>query len=95
MYARVTSYQINPSRIVEMNAVLADLKRQYIALPGIKSYNTAWREDGHGMSMTIYDCRASAEEAAPALNDIWASFSNILIAKPVTELYDRTKDMLA
>ena len=93
MYARVTSYQVDPSRIGEMNTVLADLKRQCMALPGIKSYNTVWREDGHGISMTIYDCRASAEEAAPALNDIWASF--ILIAKPVTELYDRTKNMLA
>ncbi len=94
MYARVTSYHVDPARVAEMPAVLADLKRGCMALPGIKSYNTAWREDGRGISMTIYDGRASCEEAGPALNDIWSSFSNILIAEPVTELYDQTKDML-
>ena len=95
MYARVTSYHVDPARLGEMDAELADLEQQCMALPGIKSYYTAWREDGRGISMTIYDCRASCEEAGPALNDIWSSFSKLLIANPVTELYDRTKDMLA
>ena len=29
------------------------------------------------------------------LKAIWAHFSNILIAKPVTELYDKTEHLLA
>ena len=65
MYAKVTTYQIDPSRIVEMNTVLGELKARIMSLPGIKSSNTVWREDGHGVSMSIYDCRASAEEAGP------------------------------
>lgn len=65
-----------------------------MSLPGIKSCNTVWREDGHGISMSIYDCRASAVEAAAVLAAIWAHFSSILITKPITEVYDRTQNML-
>ena len=51
----------------EMNAELSDLRAHCKALPGIVAYNTVWREDGLGISTTIYDCRASAEEAAVKL----------------------------
>ena len=94
MYARVTTYQIDPARFDEMNVLLGELKGKCKSLPGIMVYNTVWREDGRGVSTTIYDCRASADEAAAMLHAVWAQFSDILIAEPVTELYTRTDDML-
>lgn len=94
MYARITSYQIDPSRIVEMTALLAELKGKCNSLPGILVYYTVWREDGQGVSTTIYDCRASAVEATAMLQGIWDEFSAILIAEPVTEYYTNTKNML-
>ncbi len=94
MYARVTTYQIDPSRFDEMDELLDELKGKCKSLPGILVYNTVWRKDGQGVSTTIYDCRASAEEAAAMLQAIWDQFSDILIAEPVTELYTRTEYML-
>lgn len=94
MYARVTTYHVDPARLDEMDAELSDLRAHCKALPGILVYNTVWREDGRGISTTIYDCRASAEEAAVKLRYIWGSFSKLLIEEPVTELFDRTADML-
>ena len=94
MYARVTTYEIDPSRLGEVNGLLSELKGKCNSLPGILVYNTVWREDGQGVSTTIYDCRASAEEATAMLNGIWAQFSDILIAEPVTEIYTRTENML-
>ena len=94
MYARVTTYHVDPARLDEMDAELRDLRVQCKALPGIVVYNTVWREDGRGISTTIYDCRASAEEAAAKLRYIWGSFSKLLIEEPVTELFERTADML-
>ena len=94
MYARVTSYQIDPSRFDEMKVLLDELKGKCRSLPGILVYNTVWREDGQGVSTTIYDCRASADEAAAMLQAIWAQFSDILVAEPITELFTRTDDML-
>ncbi len=94
MYARVTTYQVDPARIDEMDAELSDLRAHCKTLPGIVVYNTVWREDGRGISTTIYDCRASAEEAATKLRYIWSSFSKLCIEEPVTELFDRTADML-
>ena len=94
MYARVTMYQVDPARIHEMDAELSDLRPHCKALPGIVVYNTVWREDGRGISTTIYDCRASAEEAAAKLEYIWAKFSDLLIEEPVTELFTRTANML-
>ena len=94
MYARVTTYHVDPTRLDEMDAELSDLRAHCKALPGIVAYNTVWREDGLGISTTIYDCRASAEEAAVKLRYIWGSFSKLLIEEPVTELFDRTENML-
>lgn len=94
MYARVTTYQVDPARIGEMEPVLSDLRVHCKSLPGIVVYNTVWREDGRGVSTTIYDCRASADEANAQLEYIWTSFSDLLIEDPVTELFDRTADML-
>ena len=94
MYARVTTYHVDPARLDEMAAELSDLRAHCKTLPGIVVYNTVWREDGRGVSTTVYDCRASAEEAAAKLRYIWGSFSKLCIEEPVTELFDRTADML-
>lgn len=94
MYARVTTYQVDLTRISEMDAVLDELRVHCKSLPGIVVYNTVWREDGRGVSTTIYDCRASAEEAEAKLEYIWTSFSDLLIEEPITELFSRTADML-
>ena len=94
MYARVTTYQVDPARISEMGAALSELRAHCKSLPGIVVYNTVWREDGLGVSTTIYDCRASAVEAEAKLAYIWANFSDLLIEEPVTELFDRTANML-
>ena len=94
MYARITTYQIDTSRIDEMTELLAELKGKCNSLPGILFYHTVWREDGQGVSTTIYDCRASAIEATAMLQGIWDEFSSILIAEPETEYYTNTKNML-
>ena len=94
MYARVTTYQIDPEHKDEVNKVLSQLKWKIKSLPGILSSHTVWNEDGRGVSMSIYDCKASAIEAATQLNLIWASFSNILAEKPVIEVFENTEDLL-
>jgi len=94
MYTRVTTYQIDPARLNDVNTVLQELKGKCNSLPGILVYNTAWREDGRGISTTIYDCRASADEAAAMLSGIWTQFRDILIEDPVTETYTKTENML-
>ena len=95
MHARVTTYQIDPAHKNEVDKVLNELTGKIKSLPGILSSNTVWRDDGCGISMSIYDCKASAIEAATQLDQIWASFSNILAEKPTTEVYDYTRDLLA
>jgi hypothetical protein len=67
-----------------MDTLLDELKGKCKSLPGIMFYNTVWPKDGQGVATTIYDCRASADEAAAMLEAIWAQFSDILIDEPVT-----------
>ena len=95
MYANVTTYQLNTARLDDVNSMLSELKGKCSSLPGILFYNTVWRDDGHGVSTTIYDCRTSTDEASILLEGIWSQFSGILSSPPVTENFNRTKDMLA
>ena len=94
MYARITTYQIDPKRIHEMDEMLAELKGKCSSLPGILIYHTVWRDDGKGISTNIYDSRKSADEATLILKGIWAQFSDILTEKPRTEIFNHTKNML-
>ena len=95
IYTKVTTYQLDTARLDEVNNMLSELKGKCSSLPGILFYNIVWRDDRHGVSTTICDCQACADEATVFLEGIWSQFSDILSCTPVTEKFIHTKDMLA
>ena len=58
MYARVTQFQIDPSREAEVIATFDAVSSQVKALPGVISAFTSWRsEDGHGVTAALYESK--------------------------------------
>jgi len=48
MYARVTNFKVDPSRLSELSAKIKEMGPRAKALPGMVDAYAAWRADGQG-----------------------------------------------
>jgi hypothetical protein len=88
MFARITTFQCDPSRIDEATEKLAALKPEIKKLPGIVDVYGAWRDDGHAIVTSIYRTRRAALAAAPKALMLFGGLSDYLNSTPRTETYD-------
>ena len=88
MFARVTKYQADPSRIHEMEAVLDGLKDQIQKISGAVAIYNVWRADGQGVVTAICNSQAAADAAADTIQSVWGSVSEMLQGSLATETYD-------
>lgn len=93
MYARVTNFQCDPSRLSDMEAQLDAITAEVKQMPGIEAAYAVWRGDGAGVVTAVYDSQESAEAAAPRVQGVWASVSDYLTAAPTAESYESVKHM--
>src|SRR5262245_11172543 len=49
MYARVTTFKVDPSRVAELPAKVAEMGPRAKRLPGVVEIYAAWRSDGQGV----------------------------------------------
>ena len=63
MYARVTSFKVDPSRLGELSAKIKEMQPAAKGLPGIVDIYAAWRGDGQGVVTAIYRSKADADAA--------------------------------
>jgi len=61
MYARVTSFQVDPAKIEEMKAKLPSIKPQLERMAGLVDWYSVWRADGQGFVFTVFKDKASAD----------------------------------
>ena len=88
MFARVTRFQCDPSRLDDLTAKLDHVKAQVQAISGVVGVYSAWRADGDGVTMAIYESQAAAEAAGPQVQGIWAGLADLLLGPPSAETYD-------
>ena len=93
MYARVTTYQADASRLDELEAKLDAIKGQVQAIAGIVNVYSVWRADGKGVVTAIYETQAAADAASEAVQAIWGGLMEFLQGTPSTETYDRVAHM--
>ncbi len=94
MYARVTTFTVNPSRLSELPTKIKEMTPAAKALPGIIDVYVAWRTDGQGSVTSIYDSKASADSASSKIQAIWATLSGLLSGAPKTEMYETVEHLV-
>jgi quinol monooxygenase YgiN len=94
MYARVTTFKIDPSRLSELPAKIKEMAPGAKALPGILDIYIAWRADGQGVVTSIYDSNASADAAVAKIQALWGTLGNLLSGAPKTEMYESVEHMV-
>lgn len=87
MYARVTTYQCDPSQLEEMAAQMDAVKSAVESIEGIVSTYTVWRTDGQGVTMSIYSSEAAADAATEQVKSVWTDMANFITGVPQIEAY--------
>ena len=63
MYARITQFKVDPSRLAELSAKIKKMGPLAKALPGMVDAYAAWRPDGQGVIVALYESKAAADRA--------------------------------
>ena len=94
MYARVTSFKVDPSRLNELPAKLKEMTPAAKALPGIIDVYAAWRADGQGVVTAVYKSKADADAAVGKIQALWGTLASLLKGAPNTDAYDTVEHMV-
>ncbi len=76
-----------------MVANVEGLKSQIKAIAGVVDIYNAWRPDGQGVTVAIYESQAAAEAASPHIQSIWGGLAQYLTGAPQTEVYENVDRM--
>lgn len=88
MYARITSFKVDPARLDELPAKIKKMQPLARALPGVVDIYIAWRADGQGVVTAIYQSKAEADAAIARLQVLWGTVADLFNAAPRTDVYD-------
>jgi len=88
MYARVTSFKIDPARLEGLPAKIKEMQPLARALPGVVDIYIAWRADGQGVVTAIYQSKTEADAAVARLQVLWGTVADLFNTAPRTDVYD-------
>lgn len=88
MYVRVTSFKVDPSRLPELSAKIEEMGPRAKALPGMVDTYAAWRADGQGVVVALYENKAAADRAVARVQALWGDLVGLLSGAPRTDAYE-------
>ena len=88
MYARITHFHVYESKLDELERRLTGLCAKLQTIHGLVDAYSAWRDDGQGISIALYDNEGHADKAALEVQSMWASFDDLLSAPIQVATYD-------
>ena len=95
MYARVTTFTVDPARLGELPAKVAEMVPRAKALPGIVDLYAAWRGDGQGVVVAIYRSKEDADRAVARIQALWGDLAGLLKGAPRTDAYETAAHLTA
>lgn len=94
MYARVITINVDPARLGELPAKIKEIGPAAKALPGVVDVYAAWRADGQGTVVAVYNSKADADAAATKIQAIWGTLAGLLKGAPAAEGYDSVEHIV-
>ena len=95
MYARVTTFKVDPARLKELSAKIEEMGPRAKALPGMVDAYAAWRGDGQGVVVAIYRSKEDADRAVARIQALWGDLAGLLSGAPKTDAYETAAHITA
>jgi hypothetical protein len=94
MYARITRFQADPSRLGELPAKIKEMQPLAKALPGVVDIYVAWRGDGQGAVTAVYASKADADGAIARIQALWGALAGLLQSAPDTQAFETVEHLV-
>ena len=88
MYARVTNFKVEPSRLPELSAKVKEMAPRVKALPGMVDAYAAWRADGQGVVVALYESKEAADRVVARIQALFGGLAGLLSGAPRTDTYE-------
>lgn len=88
MYVRVTNFKMDPARLPELPAKIEEMRPRAKALPGMIDAYAAWRADGQGVVVAVYESKEAADRAVSRVQALWGSLVGLVSGAPRTDAYE-------
>lgn len=88
MYLRVTTFKVDPDRLQELARRVADMTRLARVIPGLVSSHVAWRADGQGTVIGVYESQEHAIAATRRIQAMWGVMASLVSEAPRVDAYD-------
>jgi hypothetical protein len=95
MYTRVTTYNVDPSKVDEATAGMEGIKKKIQSISGLQVCISSMQSSGRGVVTAVYDSQESADAALPIVREVWSNFGDLLLGAPDSEGYEMVEDMLS
>jgi hypothetical protein len=76
-------------------AKVDEMRPRAKALPGMIDAYVAWRGDGQGVLVGIYQSKEAAEAAVARIQAIWGSLAGLVSSAPRTDAYETAAHLTA
>jgi hypothetical protein len=91
----VTSFRVDPSRVAELPAKVAEMGPRAKRLPGVVDIYAAWRSDGQGVVVALYESKEAADRAVARIQALWGNLAGLLAGPPRTDAYESAEHLTA
>jgi hypothetical protein len=81
MYARVTSFKVDPARLPELSAKVKEMA-------GMVDAYAAWRSDGQGVVVALYESKEAADRVVARIQALFGGLAGLLSGPPRTDAYE-------
>ena len=93
MYARVTTFKVDPAQIAELSMRIREMRPRVKALPGLAFAHAAWRTDGQGVLVALYENKAAADRAVGRIQAVWGELAGLLSGFPRVDIYENAEHL--
>ena len=83
MFARISTYKMNPESISAAEAKLHDMMPTIMGMEGMVTFTNAIDADGNGVVVSVVESEEKSNASQEQVAKVWAEFSEYLTEPPV------------
>jgi heme-degrading monooxygenase HmoA len=83
MFARISTYKMNPDSVADAEAKLQELMPKIMGMDGMVTFTNAVEADGNGVVVSVVESEEKSNANQEQVAQIWAEFSDYLTEPPV------------
>lgn len=88
MHVRVTTFHVSPENLAHARARSKNAQTQVAAIPGLREWFVAGRDDGQCTAVALYASEEAANAAFPHVKALLSQYADLIVSAPLHLAYE-------